>query len=283
MRRALEPTVFVGLAAAVHLGVFAALSSGAGGATSSGAGGTELVSLEAADAALAELVAEWDRPPEAAREPESALPEPPTETPPPPPVADLPPVVAPQMALSLPDAPDLAVALPKQPAPPPPPEPEPKPEPVAKPEPPQPKPAAKRAPAPKKPARQASAAAPAQRAAGSGGGAMAGDQGQAAAATLSQSRVKDLKASWGAAIRARIERRKAYPKAAAGAKGKVTVRLAVARGGTLASVSVVKSSGHPALDGAALEAVRAAGRFPAAPDGLDAASYTFTLPMTFSR
>lgn len=90
-----------------------------------------------------------------------------------------------------------------------------------------------------------------------------------------------LEASWGASIRTRIEKRKSYPKAAQGAAGRVVVTLVVARDGRLAKADVAQSSGHPALDEAALGAVRRAGRLPAAPRGLDTDQHVFRLPMDF--
>jgi protein TonB len=112
---------------------------------------------------------------------------------------------------------------------------------------------------------------------------VAGDAGQAQAPSLSQGKLDDLTATWGASIRARIEKRKRYPSAADGASGTVTVRLTIARSGALTGLSIVGSSGNPALDEAAKKAVRSAGRFPAAPKGLPQDSYNFTLPMRFSR
>ncbi|MFN3360526.1 MAG: hypothetical protein ACK421_03730, partial [Pseudanabaenaceae cyanobacterium] len=50
------------LALGLHVAVFAIRTPEAG-AMSAGAGGTDLVSLQAADAVLADLIAEWDRPP----------------------------------------------------------------------------------------------------------------------------------------------------------------------------------------------------------------------------
>ena len=87
-------------------------------------------------------------------------------------------------------------------------------------------------------------------------------------------------AEWGAAIRARIERRKSYPVEAKGKAGKVTLRLVVGPDGRLSSVAVAKSSGSAALDAAALRAVKVAGRFPRAPAGLGTGS--FSLPITFA-
>ena len=122
-----------------------------------------------------------------------------------------------------------------------------------------------------------------QKAAGSGQGRAKGTGGTSASATLSKGDAATLTAQWGSAIRARIEKRKRYPAAAKGAGGKVTLRLTVNRNGALAGVSVAKSSGHAALDDAAIKAVRSAGRFAAAPKGLADASYSFTLPISFSR
>jgi protein TonB len=148
------------------------------------------------------------------------------------------------------------------------------PRPVAKPKP-QPKPAAKTAPK----ASRASQAAPEQQAKGAGGGVAAGQQGNARAATLSPGQTRAAMASWGAQIRAQIERAK-LPPAGAGA-GRVIVILRVARTGQLLSVSLAQSSGNGALDRAAVQAVRRAGRFASAPKGLEARSYAFDLPMAF--
>ncbi|MFN3722291.1 MAG: TonB family protein [Paracoccaceae bacterium] len=301
------------LAIGLHVAAFSWRPDPAG-AVAAGAGGADLASLQAADATLADLVADWDRPPiaEVAALADLA----------PPPMGDAPPVLAPaaeaapvrmpspeamplpQMAEAPPTAdvslpppalPDPVAPEPELPAPALP-EPEAKPEPQAQPAPtqrpkarpatapkPEPTPKAKTQAKPKPAAKSPSAAQPAARAAGSGGGAQAGAGGTAQAATLSKSRQNDLKASWGASIRNRVERRKSYPSAAGGASGTVTVRLSVSRAGQLGGVSVAKSSGNAALDQAALRAVQAAGRFPAAPAGLKDASYTFTLPMKFAR
>lgn len=59
------------------------------------------------------------------------------------------------------------------------------------------------------------------------------------------------------------------------------VRITLAASGKLVGVSVAASSGNAALDAAAVKAVQAAGKFPAAPKGLADATYSFTLPMTF--
>lgn len=286
------------LAVGLHVGAFATRPAPAG-AVSSGSGGEDLVSLQAADASLAELVADWDRPPQPVTEPapELAMPEAPE---PPPQMAALaepalPPAPQPMLALpQMADTPLVAdVTLPEPP-------PEIAPEPATEPEPvPTIRPKAKPQTAPKqaepkklaeKPTEQKkpqaskpSAGQVAQKAAGAGGGAQAGQGGQAQAATLSEAKVNDLKSSWGASVRARVERRKRYPAAAGGASGTVTVRLTVTRAGGLTAVGIAKSSGTPALDEAAISAVRSAGKFAAAPKGLTDASYSFTLPMKFAR
>ena len=271
----LQAAVALILALGLHLGAFA-LRPGPAGASGSGAGGTDMVSLQAAGPSVAEMVAAWDAPPAA---------------PPLPALAALAAPEAPSLALATPAPTDTAPSLPTQAAtlapalpdalpqadtaaaPPPPPavKPRPRPDPPA--------PAAESRPEQPPPSESSAA----QVAAGAGAGAAAGDGGQAQAPSLSQARINDLTASWGATIRARIEKRKRYPLAADGASGTVTVRLTITRSGALADLSVVASSGNAALDAAAIKAVRAAGRFPAAPEGLSQDSTSFTLPMRFAR
>lgn len=282
----LQAGLALGAALALHLGAFA-LAPNRGGAAASGDGGAALVSLEAAAPGVAAMVAAWDRPPAAMQAAPLAM------TPPEAPDAALalpapaaPPVLAeavPRPALTPPvDLPPVAEAAPASPPPPPAPQAD------ALADPP---PALRPKARPEQPAERATTARnstpspgqAAQRAAGSGSGERAGREGQAEAATLSQSAAQDLRAAWGAKIRARIEGRKRYPAGAGRVSGTVTLRLTVSRSGVLEAVSVATSSGHAALDEAALRAVRAAGRFSAAPQGLGQASYSFTLPMTFAR
>lgn len=269
------------LAVALHVGAFAMAPEPAG-AVASGASGADLVSLEAVDASMADLVQAWDRPPAVA-----------DATPPQQPIsnkADTPPDLAPPSdaapqtqaasmpALTLSDdiAPRAEVSLPTPAT-----KPKPRPKPKAAPE--QASVNANPAPKPAKPPKPSAPGQAAQKATGSGGGAMAGVGGTARAATLSKAAANNLKSSWGAAIRARVEKRKRHPGTARGASGTVTVRLTVTRAGALAAVSVARSSGHAALDNAAVKAVQSAAGFPAAPKGLNDASYTFTLPMAFGR
>lgn len=254
MRRLAETLVALALAAALHLGLLALLPVTVGAsATSSGAAGDEVVSLAPADAALQALVAAWETPPAV------AAPEP---APPPAPVVESAPTAPmPEMAA----LPPLQTLAPRDP----PPAAEAPPRPDTPPEPP--------APPKPKPATQASAPLPERKAAGSGGGDAAGDSGAAEAATLSQSAAQAARAEWGAAIRARIERRMSAPE---GSAGRVSLLLRVGADGRLISVQVAQSSGDAALDQAALKAVARVGRFPRAPQGLGETSFTIGLRVT---
>ncbi|MEX1662575.1 energy transducer TonB [Thioclava sp. 15-R06ZXC-3] len=259
----------LGGAVALHLTVFALWQPPvAGGAQSAGAQGADLVAITPASAAMAAVVADWERPPQAAAAPKPLAPQTDEATPSAPAPND-PPLT--NAAPTAPAPPQPRETPPPQQTVPPPPE---MPRPVAKPKP-QPKPATKTVPK----ASRASQAAPEQQAKGAGGGVAAGQQGKARAATLSPGQTRAAMASWGAQIRAQIERAKTPP-AGAGA-GRVIVILRVARTGQLLSVSLAQSSGNGALDRAAVQAVRRAGRFAPAPKGLEAQSYAFDLPMAF--
>lgn len=274
----------------LHVGAFA-LHPGPAGAVASGAGGAALVSLAASDGALEELVAAWDRPPVLAPEVPplaSRAPETAPETAPDVPPESLP---RPQTAPALPQVPGLvALALAADPAPKadsaPPDIAPPDPPPEATAPPPEPQLPETRPKARPKPAAKPASAQPAQAgqsARGAGDGAAAGQGGPAAAGTATTAATASAKAEWGARIRNRIERKKAYPATAKGAAGTATVRLSVDPGGRLLSVTLAKSSGNDALDTAALRAVRAAAPFPAAPKGLGGKAQSFTLPMAFRR
>lgn len=280
MRSWMEAAGFGTLALGLHALAFWSAPQEAAGAAGAGNGGEDLLTLEAAPTTYVEMVALFDAP---------VVPAAQMTLPADPPKINLPRVELPDLVMLPPDPPK--VEIPPEPEPEVKPEPEPEPEPVAQPEPtPEPKPKPKvetprkAEPAPQgKPAAQASSGQAGARAAGAGGGVVAGQGGSASAATLSSGREKDLRAQWGASIRARIERRKTYPSAAGRAAGSVTVRLTVTQAGTLAGVALAKSSGNAALDEAALQAVQRAGKFPGAPKGLNQASYSFTLSMKFAR
>ncbi|UWQ64948.1 TonB family protein (plasmid) [Leisingera caerulea] len=279
MKRAAELTVFAGIAALIHAALFAAAPRS--GTQSSGAGGDALVSVQAADATMAEMVEAWQRPPQAMPQLQPDLTRPPA-VPAAPAVPQFElaqaPRAAAQIALVRP-APAQTVEVDTAPPPPP----EEKPEAAAKPEL-QPRPKPKRAPEPQQ-ARQAaetSASRAGQRAAGSGGGAQAGQAGGSAAATAQAGQRARLQAVWGAKIRARIERRKRYPSGASGS-GVAVVRITVSRSGQLLNSRIAKSSGSAVFDQAALQAVARAGKFPSAPKKLSLSQLTFNLPMSFSR
>ncbi|GHG81396.1 TonB family protein [Pseudodonghicola xiamenensis] len=137
-------------------------------------------------------------------------------------------------------------------------------------------------PAPK--ARPASAGVAAQRAAGSGGGPQAGERNTSQAATLSAGERQSLMANWGATLRAKIERRKRFPVTRTRVRhGRVILKLRVRRDGALLGVAIQKSSGDAALDTAALDAVKRAAPFAAAPKALPGPSFLFSLPVSFRR
>ncbi|MDZ4309065.1 MAG: energy transducer TonB [Cypionkella sp.] len=106
---------------------------------------------------------------------------------------------------------------------------------------------------------------------------------QKAASAASKRQVGSLVKKWGGQIRKRVERRKTYPRSAAGIEGIVTVRLTVTPSGGLAGVAVARSSGNATLDAAALQAVSRAGSFPAAPKALTDAHYDFDLDISFTK
>jgi periplasmic protein TonB len=275
------------MAAGLHLGAFALWPQGsaAPASASAGDGGDALVTIAPQDGTVAALVAQWDRPPLTPAVDTLAMMAPPDA---PVPLASAPdaplPAPVPVLPAPLQAAPDLmAPALPAPLPSPPEMRPDPAPAPQARPKPRrEPAPAASRQPEkPKAPASTAGSQA-AAKAEGSGGKARAGAAGQAEAGTASKARQADLQAGWGAAIRARVDRNKRQPPGGP-STGAVTVRLVVGRGGDLQGVSVTRSSGHAVLDQAALAAVRRAGRFPAAPQGLDRAQYGFSLTIRFAR
>lgn len=249
-----------------------------------GSAGEDMVTLEALQASFVELAPELPRPVLPRLElprleaPQLALPL--TA-----PVIDIPELVLPDPVVLPPEPPKFDLPEPR-PAPPQPTAEPPKPKRAEpKPKPPKPKtekPKTSPAPAPA-PAPARSEARAASRAAGAGGGAEAGTGGTARASAPSAGTAKNLLAQWGATIRARIERRKSYPAAAGRASGSVSLSLTVGASGHLLGASVSRSSGNAALDAAALGAVRKAGPFPAAPQGLGKASYSFSLALKFSR
>lgn len=128
----------------------------------------------------------------------------------------------------------------------------------------------------KKPASDGGAS---QKAAGSGGSSNAGISNSSKTSTLSKGQEASLINAWGARIRAQVVRRQR----SISAKGKVVLRITVSPSGTLRGVSVARSSGNSKVDTAAVSAVKRAGRFPRAPKKLTKSSYTFALPISYSK
>lgn len=308
MKIVAEAVAFTGMAVALHLGGLALATFPSGASDATGAGGADLVTLRGADSTLAATIARWAQAPKAQEQgavlarvpavrvaaapipsadaalptavaapalelPDMEIPLLPRQAPPPPPpppdVALLRDVVAPALISEPPTVPaeDAASKHPTTPAP------------LAGTKPgDQP---AKMPPAPAPPLAPV-APAPVLRAAGQGGGALAGISGQAAAPSLSTGNRNGLLAAWGARIRMAVERQKHYPRAAGGATGKAVVEIRVVSDGHVRQSFLRKSAGHPALDHAALAAVRAVGRFPAAPEGLDPGPHEFSFQMSFA-
>ncbi len=257
MSRLFEAMVAMIAALGIHLSVLFLMPEPEKIARSSGAASADTVSVLPADPAIQALIAAWQQPP-AAQSDAPAAPLAP-QAGPTAPLSDIG-AETPQLpsASALPIMPeaDVAPVLPEQAEPPPAPK----------------TPKAKPATRPSVPAKKPSS---------SGGGASGGALGKAAPDTGADPGAKTQIAKWGAAIRARIERRKAYPVAANGKKGRVVLNLRVATDGRLVSVAIATSSGNAALDSAALSAVRSAGRFPKSPNGISGET-GFMLPMSFN-
>jgi protein TonB len=279
--------LFGALSLAVHLGLFLQIAPG-GGAEGAGMGGASAVTVEAADAALTALVADWDSGPDAAVEVSTPVaPSAPETAPALPMPAD---AAIEAVAPALP-APDLSAAAPRlDTAAPPQPEtptdalaatalaaalPDTRPTPRQSPE---------AAPQPSPQPERAAATAPAaqHRAAGSGDGTTAGRSATGTGQSLSPERQAALVGEWSSAIQSRIARHQRYPSGNHG-EGKVKVQMVIYRSGQLGDVTLAASSGRPALDAAALDAVRQAAPFPPAPNGLTEDWYRVAQWMSFRR
>lgn len=303
MKSLFETLVFVTLSLAILTGGF--VTAKPEGGEAGGMQGQNTVTLQGAPMQVAELVADWQRPP-LVQEITRDMPQEMTQA-----------MVAHSTStgFDLPSAPDVPVQpMNAQPltvamapsasaprvdtAPPPPPkpeseaEPEPQPEPAPKPKPqvkaqpkPKPQPAPKPAPKPQpkakaKPTNKPKTAQPGSQtliAAGQGGTQQEGQRGSAKVKALSAGKEAKLLSQWGAKIRSRVGKRTKRPKGVKG--GTALVKLVVAPSGQLLSVSLTKSSGNPVLDQAVLSAVRSNGSFPKAPKQLTKARYGINLPI----
>lgn len=73
-----------------------------------------------------------------------------------------------------------------------------------------------------------------------------------------------------------------FPKGAGSARGEVQVTFVVSSSGAASQISVTQSSGHAVLDKEAMATVRRA-KFPPIPEGAGRNSWTFTMPLAFTR
>lgn len=305
MRRLAEALVFGAAAVALHLLAFSAAPEG--GAEPGGAGGEARVTLAAASPRMARMVAEWDRPPEAASPPAAAAPARAAAEPPPPGMTA---PARPRAGIAVPErrsvasppgdarpaAPDNPSPAPKtapakrEAAPPaaersedggretPPPAvaPEAAPSPLARPRPPGREAAEAPAAEPEAETGEAEAPSAGQRAAGAGGAPSAGEG--TASEALPEGEAARLARVWGAEIRRAIIRRARAPRGVRDG-GEAVVAIAVTPAGELLDSRLHRGSDAPALDRAVLRAVQAAAPFPPAPEGLAAPSYRFLLPV----
>lgn len=106
--------------------------------------------------------------------------------------------------------------------------------------------------------------------------------GSSAGAPATQARPQvntgQLMSQWAGQLSSCLNRRVRAPSSLRGG-GQVMLSLQIGRNGAIQGVGVARSSGNPALDQAAVTAASRVGRCPAAPRGLDAASYSFQLPI----
>ena len=256
MMRIAEHLVFGSLAVAGHLAVFgmAGAMPGIGDAPE----GPQVV-IEAAPVELVALVKQWSEAPSVSdAAPEMTAPEAPP-TPSMPQAAMMAPALAALPGLAQPEASTDQLRIDTTAAAPPKRKPEPKVEQAPK--------------APKEPKAEAKKAEAKPKAQGSAKPAAPTVAPQKAAGGGSQ---KTLMSSWGKGIMKALARQSVTGRGLP--KGSVTLALTIDTSGSLIGAKVARSSGHPALDQAALAAVQKA-RFPKAPEGMGAGRHAFTLPV----
>jgi protein TonB len=259
--RALEALVFGSAAVGLHLAVLGTFDLPGGGEPAQA--GAPAVAMQASDAVLRALVAEWERPPAPAAAPE----------------------VTPPARAAAPDLP-VAAAAPEMPAAPAAPGavlPEAAPE-VARDE--------GRRPAARPLARPAElvAVAPAERPVAeparppaSAAPGAAGTAARPAAAGVPAAEAAALTRGLATAVRAAIARAQQYPPQARsrGITGTAVIQVTIGRDGGLQRVVLARSSGSELLDAAAVASAQAVGRYPAAPDDLPGASFSFEAGLVF--
>lgn len=268
--RLLEGLLFLSLAGGLHLGVWS-LSPAATGSDAAGGTGAASVTTMAATAAETALVALWDQPPATANVAPVMVLEHPTglDTPAMPsaaPQSNPKPLAPPVLA-----RPDDAPTVPQ-----------------VHPDPPPPPPAAsvpdlrpKARPATVEMAQNTQPQS-ARRAAGLGEDKIRGAGGKDKTQSQDAARTNALRAQWGAAIYAKVQRNLTAPRGSR-AEGTAKLALTVAANGNLQGLTLTRSSGDDLLDRAAVQAIKRAGRFSKAPKGLDGDSHDFSLSLTFTR
>ncbi|WP_265517983.1 energy transducer TonB family protein [Nitratireductor luteus] len=157
---------------------------------------------------------------------------------------------------------------------------------------------------PPKPVKQAAAPArrkaatppPAKKSAGAGGNdersAKKGSAGQARSGASGGEQTARATRQGNAAVSnypgkvvSKLRRALRYPRQAKrdGLRGEARVAFTISRNGSVSGIRIVRSSGSPVLDQAAVETVRRAAPFPAIPGNAGRASWPFTVPLAFAR
>ena len=95
----------------------------------------------------------------------------------------------------------------------------------------------------------------------------------------------DIGRAYAAGMRTIIERHKESPVTANGnlMEGRCLIVCIIKRDGTLKHAEIIRTSGNPVLDAAALRSVHKAGRFPAVPEVIPGEELSFDVPLTFRQ
>ena len=89
--------------------------------------------------------------------------------------------------------------------------------------------------------------------------------------------------AYAAGMRTIIERHRENPISADGSllEGRCLIVCIIRRDGSLKHAEVIRTSGNPVLDAAALRSVHKAGKFPVVPDQIPGEVLSFDVPLTF--
>lgn len=259
--RLVEALFFICLATGVHAAIWHATPATIG-ARASGGGGADAVSVQAASAAHQAMVTAWQRPPTAITEMASLQQTPQitalaTPAIPQPAPVRLPDLTRLNTMAPAPETPEIDTAPADLPT----------------------------ATRPRMRQPQTPAAAhnqPARQAVGTARQAQKGTGGKAQTDAETAERTNALRAAWGSQIHASVHRNMRYPRGAS-SSGTAKLTLTLAPSGQLQNVTLARSSGDTRLDQAAFDAVKRAGKFAQAPDGLAEPKYAFSLSLTFAR